>query len=151
MARAEDGRLQFRQAETTGLAGGSSASWIAPLGIGTLVVYEDRDHNALVFKASKRKSLSVHDCMRPGATIPSDVPIEEGFTILLVEGAVTIVGSLNDLRPKQISAARSAAVRIGLAKATDGLIVLGLNIHGLTDGWEGIQIGRAPGRERVCQ
>src|SRR3546814_1453991 len=76
--------------------------------------------------------------MRPGATIPSDVPIEEGFTILLVEGVVTIVGSLNDLRPKQISAARSAAVRIGLAKATNGLIVLGLTIYGLTDGWEGI-------------
>src|SRR3546814_12452177 len=65
MARAEDGRLQFRQAETTGLAGGSSASWIAPLGIGTLVVYEDRDHQALVFKASKRTSLSVHACIEP--------------------------------------------------------------------------------------
>src|SRR3546814_15948351 len=32
MARAEDGRLQFRQAEITGLAGGTRARWIAPLG-----------------------------------------------------------------------------------------------------------------------
>src|SRR3546814_14912664 len=59
MARAEDGRLQFRQAETTGLAGGSRDSWNAPLGNGTLCGNDERGHKSILFKASKRQSLPV--------------------------------------------------------------------------------------------
>src|SRR3546814_3534717 len=72
LGRAEDGRLQFKVAESFGSAGEVNASWIAPLGIGTLVVHEDRDHDALVCTAIKRNPLSVHDCMAPGATIPRE-------------------------------------------------------------------------------
>src|SRR3546814_6478257 len=68
LGRAEDGRLQFKVAESFGSAGEVNRSWIAPLGIGKLVVPEASDHDPLVFTTIKRNPLSVHACMRPGAT-----------------------------------------------------------------------------------
>lgn len=133
---AETGTTEFGPGWTSDPAGNSVQGWLASLGIGSLIVLNI--NGGLGFTASKVKFVPIPEGMRPGSDVPVTLPASEGFTILLFGGQLTIIGNFNNLQPREIRAAQTSPVRIGIAKATDGLMVLGMSVKDLTSGWEGL-------------
>lgn len=125
--------LTFVRRDPTSLVGDQTPNWTASMGIGTLSIQEYRGE--LLIRASKRRALLLPQGMQPGSSMPAEPPENEGFSILLLGGLLVISASFSRLLPREIRAARSSPVRVGIAKFSDGVMVLGMNVKGLTNGW----------------
>jgi len=70
-----------------------------------------------------------------GSPSPFDGLPEDGWMAYLIDGQMHVVASVRDPTPREVAAARSAPVRMGLARPGRHLMVLGIEIAGFRDGW----------------
>ena len=108
-------------------------AWMARLGMGTLAVYGERGE--VIIKATHRQPLAVPGASGSQAIAALPLPPAEGFLSYLYDGQPLLVASFHGVSAGEIDAVRNVPIEIGVVPISDGLLLFGLKVPGLTDGW----------------
>lgn len=133
VGKAESGTLEFGPGWGDTDGGGTLTGLVASLGMGTLLVREERGE--LVLSVSRRQHINVPHGLNVGGVLPFGAPEREGFILNLFDGQLIGVSCFVKIQPRETRMFAKSALRVGLVKATKNLLLFCIDLPGVTDGW----------------